>query len=82
LLEVGISPKVKGSTPFVLLFLAFSTASVEGEDSDLFRDKNEFFFTYLLTEKVSCGMIGRAWIIPAVGMRMQRRRLPLGLLSR
>jgi len=63
------------------LFLTFSTASVE-EDFDLLRDKNEDFFTYLLTEKVSCGMIGRAWIIPAVGMRMQRRRLPLGLLSR
>lgn len=45
-----------------------------------FSDDYEDFFTNLLTESRSCGMIGRAWIRPAVGMRMQRRRLPLGLL--
>jgi hypothetical protein len=45
-----------------------------------FSDDHEDFFTNLLTESRSCGMIGRAWIRPAVGMRMQRRRLPLGLL--
>jgi hypothetical protein len=44
--------------------------------------ENENFFIYLLTERERYGMIERAWIIPAVGMRMQRRRLPLGLLSR
>jgi hypothetical protein len=42
---------------------------------------HEYFFTYLLTEKRSYGMIGRAWIKSAVGTRMQRRRLPLGLQS-
>jgi hypothetical protein len=41
----------------------------------------EDFFRNLLKDKKSCGMIGRAWIRPAVGTRMQRRRLPLGLLS-
>jgi hypothetical protein len=38
--------------------------------------EHEYFFTNMLTGKVSCGMIGEAWMIPAVGMRMQRRRLP------
>jgi hypothetical protein len=42
----------------------------------LFPNEYEDFFTYLLTEKKSCGMIVKAWIRPAVGMRMQRRRLP------
>ena len=60
----------------------FFLSQDQGKRLQLFKAKNENFFTYLLTEKRSCGMIGRAWIIPAVGMRMQRRRLPLGLLSR
>ncbi len=28
---------------------------------------DEFFFTNLLTENKSCGMIGRAWVIPCCG---------------
>jgi hypothetical protein len=31
------------------------------------RDDYEYFFTYLLTEKGSCDMIVRAWIIPCCG---------------
>jgi hypothetical protein len=42
----------------------------------------KYFFVQLLTEKRSYGMMYRAWVTPAMGMRMQRRRLPLGLLSR
>jgi hypothetical protein len=42
----------------------------------------ENYFIYLLTEKRSCDMIGGHGYGPVVGTRMQRRRLPLGLLSR
>jgi hypothetical protein len=43
------------STPFV----PGKLASVRYSEPDR---KNEYFFTNLLTEKRTCGMIGEAWI--------------------
>jgi hypothetical protein len=43
-----------------------------------FQMKDENFFTYLLTPDAKCDMIRVAQTSVAVGMRMQRRRLPLG----
>ncbi len=33
----------------------------------MFHYNDEDFFTNLLTERGSCGIIGRAWIIPCCG---------------
>jgi hypothetical protein len=67
--------------PFVLSIIQSAQAGDVKGSKYLFLEEYEDFFTYLLTEKKSCGMIVEAWIRPAVGMQMQRRRLPLGLLS-
>ncbi len=54
-------PTQRESDRIVLGFLALFKAGAKR------RHYHEYFFTYLLTEKGSCDMIVRAWIIPCCG---------------